>query len=112
MKILILLILLILSAATMVAAPAPPWLLDSVNSGDLDLNQFRESFANARLRGVDSANPIYGLDNPPFGSNGAISSIDNQMNVLIILVDFSDNINSIFHSRITIMKSLIHHCKF
>lgn len=86
------LVLTILSVATMVASPLPPWLLDRANSGDFDLNQFSESFASARLRGIDSANPIYGPDNPPFGPNGAISSIDNQMKALIILVDFSDNV--------------------
>jgi immune inhibitor A len=77
------------------AAPPPPWFLEASREGMVDEQQFREVHLEARARGVDLPNPVYGLDNRPFGPNGAISSAvrDEGMNVLILLVDFSDNVH-------------------
>lgn len=86
------LMVLAITAAAAMAVPPPPWFMDRTDSGEFDEDGFLQSYADARSRGVDAANPIYGPDNPPFGPSGAISSMNDQMKVLILLVDFSDNI--------------------
>ncbi|MCK5116208.1 MAG: M6 family metalloprotease domain-containing protein [Candidatus Aegiribacteria sp.] len=86
------LLTLLLVCAGMYAAPPPPWLLEESELGEANLQSYFESYADARARGVDAANPIYGPFNPPFGPNGALSGTDEGMNVLILLVDFTDNV--------------------
>ena len=90
MKTLTLLSLLLL-AASLQAAPPPPWFPWETERGETNLQLYLESYTEARTRGVDAANPIYGLHNPPFGPDGALSGTDEGMNVLILLVDFTDN---------------------
>ena len=92
MRTLMMLMLLVLVTG-LNAAPPPPWLLESVERGEIDLDSYFDSYADARARGVDAGNPIYGPDNPPFGPGGALSGTDDGMNVLILLVDFSDNVS-------------------
>lgn len=82
---------LLLTAMTM-AVPPPPWFLDGVRQGEIDFTQYLESYRDAVSRGVDAGNPIYGPGHPPFGPNGTMASTDGRMNVLILLVDFSDNV--------------------
>ena len=91
MKTLTLLSLLLL-AASLQAAPPPPWFPWETERGETNLQLYLESYTEARTRGVDAANPIYGLHNPPFGPDGALSGTDEGMNVLILLVDFTDNV--------------------
>lgn len=78
-----------------IAAPPPPWFLEAAREGMVDEQQFQEIYGEARARGVDAPNPVYGLRRPPFGPHGAISSVlrGDGMNVLILLVDFSDNVH-------------------
>jgi immune inhibitor A len=75
------------------AVPPPPHVLDAADRGKVDLEVFKRSHLEARSRGVDRPNPVYGPHNRPFGPQGAISrSVRNgAMNVLILLIDFSDN---------------------
>ncbi len=83
---------LLLLTASLQAAPPPPWFLEDAAQTETNLQAYLESYADARARGVDAANPIYGPENPPFGPNGALSGTDDGMNVLILLVDFTDNV--------------------
>jgi immune inhibitor A len=78
--------------AAAAAVPPPSWFFDGAEEGILNLEAFIESSIDARSRGVDAPNPRYGIHNPPFGPDGAIAGTDAQMNVLILLVDFSDNV--------------------
>ena len=83
---------LLLLAASLQAAPPPPWFPGETERDETNLQLYLESYTEARTRGVDAANPIYGLHNPPFGPDGALSGTDDGMNVLILLVDFTDNV--------------------
>ncbi len=74
------------------AVPPPQWFFDGVEEGIFDLDAFIQSSTEARSRGVDAPNPAYGVHNPPFGPDGALTGTDAQINVLILLVDFSDNV--------------------
>lgn len=74
------------------AVPPPPRLMDDWEEGGAGALLYSQSYTDARTRGVDSPNPIYGPENPPFGPDGSIGTTDAGMNVLILLVDFSDNI--------------------
>lgn len=91
MRFMLLAAIITLTALTALAVPPPPRLMDAVDEGGFDYESYRASYAEARAGGVDSPSPIYGPDNPPFGEAGAIGSTDAGMNVLILLVDFSDN---------------------
>jgi immune inhibitor A len=77
-------------ANTATAAPPPPGLADDMLRNGRLLN-YLESYADARGRGVDAPSPLY-ADRTPFGPRGAISGgrDSTEMNVLILLVDFSD----------------------
>jgi immune inhibitor A len=74
------------------AVPAPPWMI-SGTARSFDLDALAASHGQASLRGVDIANPRYGLGNPAFGPEGAFTGLDGraEMKVLILLVDFTDN---------------------
>jgi len=77
-------VLLICAAAfSALAVPPPPGLFDAPSREHL---QWVLSYADAKDRGVDMPNPFYGNHNPI-----AQALSDDQMNVLILLVDFSDN---------------------
>ncbi len=75
--------LLLFSAIAAQAVPPSPGMFDQPSSEHL---AWIESYMNARTRGVDSPNGIYGAHNPIASALG-----DDQMKVLILLVDFSDN---------------------
>lgn len=75
--------LLLVSAVASQAVPPSPGLFDQPSNEHL---AWIESYTSARTRGVDSPNGIYGAHNPIASALG-----DDQMNVLILLVDFSDN---------------------
>ncbi|MBD3278979.1 MAG: hypothetical protein GF388_11825, partial [Candidatus Aegiribacteria sp.] len=81
----------LLTASALLAIPPSPDMLDGRDGSGFDPLSYFSSYRDARSRGVDMANPIYGPENPPFGSEGAMSGTDAEMNVLILLVDFSDN---------------------
>jgi immune inhibitor A len=93
---LVLVIVALCVATTAAAVPPPPSFYEAVQRGDVNLEAFAASYIDAKIRGVDAPNPIYGPSNPPFGPDGAISNshghADDDMNVLILLVDFSDNV--------------------
>jgi M6 family metalloprotease-like protein len=91
MKFLFIVIPLIVSAVVY-SVPPPPWFMEGADSGEIDLQSYLDSYSDARLRGVDAGNPVYGPGNPPFGPGGALSMTDDGMNVLILLVEFSDNL--------------------
>ncbi len=78
-------------AQSAIAVPPSPELTESMQR-DGALLRYIESYADARRRGVDSPSPLY-ADRTPFGPDGAISAgrDTTEMNVLILLVDFSDN---------------------
>lgn len=78
------LILPILAVCTAWAVPPDPNLFDAPSTEHL---RWLESYTDARSRGVDSANEEYGSDNPVVDA-----LCKDQMNVLILLVDFSDNV--------------------
>jgi len=65
------------------AVPPPPGMFDGPSREHLS---WLSSYTDARTRGVDAPNGIYGGHNPVVQAIG-----DEQMNVLILLVDFSDN---------------------
>jgi len=66
-----------------VAVPAPPGMFDIPSVEHLN---WLMSYADAAERGVDAPNGIYGSHNP------VVSALNSdQMNVLILLVDFGDN---------------------
>ncbi|MCK5785232.1 MAG: M6 family metalloprotease domain-containing protein [Candidatus Sabulitectum sp.] len=67
---------------TAVSIPPPPGIFDIPGSEHL---AWTESYRDAAERGVDQPNSIYGSRNPIVAALG-----DDQMNVLILLVDFSD----------------------
>jgi len=77
------------------AVPAPPWMVAGT-AGGASLEALVESHAQSAQRGLDAPNPRYGLVNPAFGPGGAFSGPDGraEMKVLILLVDFSDNVSS------------------
>ena len=81
---------LLLTTASM-AAPPPPHMMDDMLR-DGGLLRYLDSYAQARTRGVDAPSPLY-VDRVPFGPRGSISAgrDTTEMNVLIVLVDFSDN---------------------
>lgn len=83
--------LLFLVSMTIFAVPPPPWITEQADGGAAILGSYKEAYADARSRGVDAPNPIYGPGNPPFGPLGAMGGTDAGMNVLVVLVDFSDN---------------------
>lgn len=74
---------LLLSAFQALAVPPPPGMFDAPSERHLD---WVFSYADAMERGVDAPNGFYGRHNPVVRAMG-----DDQMNVLILLVDFSDN---------------------
>lgn len=77
-------VLIICAAAlTAMAVPPPPGMFDAPSREHL---QWVESYADAADRGVDAPNGFYGSKNPIVQA-----MTDDQMNVLILLVDFSDN---------------------
>lgn len=78
-------------AMPVLATPPPPWFQQGVRDGRIDGQAYLDSYRDALSRGVDAGGPIYGPDHPPFGPDGSISSSRADMNVLILLVDFSDN---------------------
>ncbi|MFO8184484.1 MAG: M6 family metalloprotease domain-containing protein [Candidatus Aegiribacteria sp.] len=84
--------LLFLTAMTSLAVPPPPWFMEQADGGAAALASYMDAYADARSRGVDAPNPIYGPGNPPFGPRGAMGGSDAGMNVLVLLVDFSDNV--------------------
>ncbi len=86
-------LVLALSAVSAVAAPPPPRLLESPR---FDASGYRAAHAEASLRGVDRPNPCFGPHRRPFGPEGVITTHrrDGTMNVLILLVDFSDNVHA------------------
>ena len=86
-------VLLLTMVFTGLTAPPPPWFQEGAEEGLIDDQHFIDSYAEARLRGVDAPNARYGIHNPPFGPDGAFTGTDDQMNVLILLVDFSDNVS-------------------
>ncbi|MBN2587723.1 MAG: M6 family metalloprotease domain-containing protein, partial [Candidatus Fermentibacteraceae bacterium] len=83
---------ILMAAVAAQAVPPPPWFMEEAGDGGVRMRSYEESYADARARGVDAPNPLYGPGNPPFGPDGSIGSSDAGMNVLILLVDFSDNI--------------------
>jgi immune inhibitor A len=83
---------LVTAVCVILAAPPPSWFFEKTGDGELDLQEFVEAHEEARSRGLDAPNPRYGMHNPPFGPEGAFTGSDDQMNVLILLVDFSDNV--------------------
>lgn len=86
-------LLIALLAVASPAAPPPPWL--NASSG-FDAAHYRASYADAAKRGVDQPNPRFGPHRAPFGPRGVISSHrgDGAMNVLILLVDFTDKVHA------------------
>ena len=84
------LIAAVLLVGAAAAAPPPPRLAEGMQR-DESLLQYLDSYGDARSRGVDSPSPLYS-DRTPFGPEGAISGgrDSTEMNVLILLVDFSD----------------------
>ena len=85
--------LVLLTASISLAIPPSPEMLEGRDGSGFDPLSYFSSYREARSRGVDMANPIYGPENPPFGPEGAMSGSDAGMNVLILLVDFSDNVS-------------------
>lgn len=76
-------ILVMTAVFTAAAVPPPPGMF---NEPSRDHLTWLESYSNATARGVDSPNGIYGSHNTVVSALG-----DGQMNVLILLVDFTDN---------------------
>ena len=76
-------IILFVTAFSLQAVPPPPGMFTSPS---LEHLSWVESHRDAMQRGVDLPNYIYGSHNPVVSAMG-----DGQMNVLILLVDFSDN---------------------
>jgi len=88
---LIALLAVMAAAMTAEAVPPSPQMTDDMQRDGL-LLRWMDSYADARGRGVDSPSPLY-ADRVPFGPRGSISGgrDSTEMNVLILLVDFSDN---------------------
>jgi len=88
---LIALLAVMAAAMTADAVPPSPQMTDDMQR-DGFLLRWMDSYADARGRGVDSPSPLY-ADRVPFGPRGSISGgrDSTEMNVLILLVDFSDN---------------------
>ncbi len=78
-------------AATALAVPPPPWMMEQAREGELDLQAAVRAHAEARSRGVDAPSPVY-EGTRPFAPGGPLADLDDGMNVLILLVDFSDNV--------------------
>lgn len=77
------LILLLAAAAAAMAVPPPPGMFDAPSSDHL---QWLTSYRDAMSRGVDTPDGEYG------SHNTLVDALDgDEMNVLILLVDFSDN---------------------
>jgi len=91
MKTILPVVTLLMLAASVQAVPPPPWFAERAEDGLVDARQYIASYRDAVSRGVDSPNPLYGPGHPPFGPAGAISSARDEMNVLILLVDFADD---------------------
>ena len=79
------------AAMTAGAVPPSPQMNEDMQRDGL-LLRWIDSYADARARGVDGPSPLY-ADRVPFGPRGSISGgrDSTEMNVLILLVDFSDN---------------------
>lgn len=93
MRRMMLLCLAALLAADAKAAPPPPRILASRAFDDAG---YRSAYREANSRGLDAPNPCFGVQRRPFGPEGVISAArrDGTMNVLILLVDFSDNVHA------------------